>query len=135
MMSVFWEKIQAHTYMFVFCMYPVCILPVSCLYLACILPVFFCFVLYFSGRRSVNASCAFALLQHHQRIALASRTHCTRIALALWLLSSIAVAQRHSPSAGGLTSSLEPVRTASAAGSGQSDDDDTCRRRGRIVVT
>ena len=135
MMSVFWGKIQTYTYMFVFCMYPVCILHVSCLYLACILPVFFCFLLYFSVRRSVNASCAFASLQHHQRIALASRTHRTRIALALWLLSSIAVAQRHSPSAGGLTSSLESVRTASAAGSGQSDDDDTYRWRGRIVVT
>ena len=116
----------------VFLMYPVCILPVSCLYLACILPVFFCFVLYFSVRRSVNASCAFALLQHHQRVAVASLSHRARIALALWLLSRIAVAQRRSQSAGGLTTSLEP---ASAAGSGQSNEDDTCRRRGRIVVT
>ncbi len=61
------------------------VLSVSCLYLACILPSFFCSVLYFSVRschRSVNAGCAFASLQHHQRIAAASSTHRGRIVVA-----------------------------------------------------
>ena len=127
--------------MFVF----VCILSVSFMFFACILsvsscilPVFFCFVLYFSVRsshRSVNASCAFASMQLHERIVVASRSHRGRIAVvASRLLSRIAVVQRRSQSAGGLTTSLQSVHTASAAGSGQSDNDDICRRRGQIVV-
>ncbi len=83
----------------------------------------------------MNASCAFASTQLHERMAIALRSHGGRIAaVASRLLRRIAVVQRRSQSAGGLTTSLESVRTASAAGSGQSDDDNTCRRRGRIVV-
>ena len=66
-------------------MFFACILSVS----SCILPVFFCFVLYFSvwsGHRSVNASCAFASMKLHARIAVASRSHCR---------GCIAVAESH----------------------------------------